>query len=315
MKRPDFAVVGFGRFGALAARHLRDSGETVVYDPRPRAEEAARLGVRAVDVATAAGARVILLCCPIRKIRESLLQLIPHMLPNTLVVDTASVKLAPSLDLLELLPDSIACLGTHPLFGPDSASNGLAGLKIVLCPLRRAHERLAVRFLRSKGLEPILSSPEKHDLAIAETQVLVQWIGRAIERLPEPGAIATPGYTKLREILQFVARDSWELFTDIQQRNPFAAASRRRFLEALSATEAETMEGLVVVYRAAGMPEAELVKGYLEAQGIPVDLEYESAGPVVGLTMDGLGEVRIIVPSDWEDEARAALERRPDLSA
>jgi hypothetical protein len=72
------------------------------------------------------------------------------------------------------------------------------------------------------------------------------------------------------------------------------------------------MEGLVVIYKASGMAEAELVKGYLESEGIPVDLEYESAGQVVyAFTMNGLGEVRLRVPEELETEARDALARRP----
>jgi hypothetical protein len=73
------------------------------------------------------------------------------------------------------------------------------------------------------------------------------------------------------------------------------------------------MEGLVVIYRASGMAEAELVKGYLESEGLPVDLDYESAGQVYGFTMDGLGEVRLRVPLELEREARAALARRPGV--
>ena len=75
------------------------------------------------------------------------------------------------------------------------------------------------------------------------------------------------------------------------------------------------MDQLVVVYRASGIAEAEIVKGYLEAQEIPADLDYESVGPVVGLTLDGLGEVRVVVPTDWAQIAREALLRRPGPSA
>ena len=71
------------------------------------------------------------------------------------------------------------------------------------------------------------------------------------------------------------------------------------------------MEGMEVVYRASGMAEAEVVKGFLEAEGFPVDLDYESAGPVMGLTMDGLGEVRVCVPLEFAEEARLAIARRP----
>lgn len=74
------------------------------------------------------------------------------------------------------------------------------------------------------------------------------------------------------------------------------------------------MDGFVVVYRAYGMAEAELIKGYLESGDIPVDLDYESAGQVYGLTMDGLGEVRVCVPEENEEEARAALASRPTLA-
>ena len=73
------------------------------------------------------------------------------------------------------------------------------------------------------------------------------------------------------------------------------------------------MDGFVVVYRAYGMPEAELIKGYLESGDIPVELDYESAGQVYGFTMDGLGEVRVCVPEENEEEARAALASRPSL--
>ena len=73
------------------------------------------------------------------------------------------------------------------------------------------------------------------------------------------------------------------------------------------------MDGWVVVYRAYGMAEAELIKGYLESGDMPVELDYESAGQVYGFTMDGLGEVRVCVPEENEEEARAALDSRPSL--
>jgi hypothetical protein len=73
------------------------------------------------------------------------------------------------------------------------------------------------------------------------------------------------------------------------------------------------MEGWAVVYRARGLAEAQVIKGYLESEDIPVDLDYESAGPVYGLTLDGLGEVRVCVPAEYVAEARAALEDRPDV--
>ncbi len=73
------------------------------------------------------------------------------------------------------------------------------------------------------------------------------------------------------------------------------------------------MDGWTVVHRASGLPDAELIKGFLESEDIPADLDYESAGLVCGLTVDGLGEVRVLVPDDYVEAARDALSRRnPD---
>lgn len=64
---------------------------------------------------------------------------------------------------------------------------------------------------------------------------------------------------------------------------------------------------LVTVYTAFGQLEAHVIKSKLESAGIPVLLSYESAGPVLGLTVDGLGQVRIMVPEDMALEAREML--------
>ena len=66
--------------------------------------------------------------------------------------------------------------------------------------------------------------------------------------------------------------------------------------------------GLVEVCVTSGLLQAEVIKGKLEVNDIPVLLEYESLGPVMGLTVDGLGEVRVLVPEDKADVARTLLE-------
>jgi len=60
----------------------------------------------------------------------------------------------------------------------------------------------------------------------------------------------------------------------------------------------------VVVHIAQGELLASVIKSHLESEGIPVLLEYESAGRVLGLTVDGLGEVKILVPQELAEEAR-----------
>lgn len=64
---------------------------------------------------------------------------------------------------------------------------------------------------------------------------------------------------------------------------------------------------LVSVYTACGELEANVIKSKLEDEGIPVLLTYESLGIVYGLSVDGLGEIRILVPKNLAQRAREII--------
>ncbi len=64
---------------------------------------------------------------------------------------------------------------------------------------------------------------------------------------------------------------------------------------------------LVRVWTCQGWDLAQIFKSKLEAAGIPVLLKYESAGLVFGLTVDGLGQVDILVPAADAADARQLL--------
>ena len=66
----------------------------------------------------------------------------------------------------------------------------------------------------------------------------------------------------------------------------------------------------VVIHTAHGELAAQAIKAHLESEGIPVLLQYESIGPIYGLTVDGLGEVKILVPQDFVEEAREIIRPR-----
>jgi hypothetical protein len=65
---------------------------------------------------------------------------------------------------------------------------------------------------------------------------------------------------------------------------------------------------LVEVLVVQGQIAAEVVKSHLESEGIPVLLKYESAGPIFGITVDGLGKVKIMVPEELAEEAKRIIE-------
>jgi hypothetical protein len=58
-----------------------------------------------------------------------------------------------------------------------------------------------------------------------------------------------------------------------------------------------------------GMVEAEIIKTKLESQGIPSYIKFESVGRLFGITMNGLGQVRIMVPGEYYSEAKGLIKK------
>lgn len=65
-------------------------------------------------------------------------------------------------------------------------------------------------------------------------------------------------------------------------------------------------EKLTEVY---GRLEADVIKSYLEAEGVPVEMFQESVGHnAFPTTIDGLGRVQLFVPKEKAEEARKLFE-------
>jgi hypothetical protein len=68
--------------------------------------------------------------------------------------------------------------------------------------------------------------------------------------------------------------------------------------------DANGQEPWEVVATVSGLALANLIAGRLTAEGIRTRLSYEAAGAIYAITVDGLGEVRLLVPA--ADRPRAA---------
>jgi putative signal transducing protein len=62
-----------------------------------------------------------------------------------------------------------------------------------------------------------------------------------------------------------------------------------------------------VIFRTWSDAEAELLRGLLESYGIPCRITSDITHSVYPLTVDGLGEIRLSVPSEAAEEARRIL--------
>ena len=233
-------IVGFGRFGKLAARYLAGDFPVRVYDPAAGIQDVASAGAEAVALDAVAQCKLVILAVPISHLRQALIQVRPHLTPDSLVVDVCSVKEYPVQWMLDLLPPGASILGTHPMFGPDSAAESLQGRKIVLCPVRIAPARYESihGYLTGRGLVVIESGPSEHDRQIAVSLALTHFIGRSLAGMGARAQdIDTEGYKRLLRILDVVENDTWQLFEDMHRFNPYALKARRNFMEAMQVIE------------------------------------------------------------------------------
>ena len=239
-------IIGFGRFGKLTARYLAEEFDVAVYHRTDKSMEINRTGARAASLETVCRQDIVIPCVPICVLQEVLKDITPLLKPDTLIVDVCSVKEYPVRLMTDILPDTVSILATHPMFGPDSASDSLEGRKICLCKVRIAekkYQNIKV-YLESKELVVIEATPQEHDEQIATSLSLTHFIGRT---LSEYGArqldIDTEGYKRLLHILEVVERDTWQLFLDMHHYNPYAKEKRVAFMEVMSEINARLEKG------------------------------------------------------------------------
>ena len=231
-------IIGFGRFGELAARYL--SREFTVFVSTRSDKDAAikTCGAKPVSFEAACSQQIVILCMPISAMCQTLRQAAPLLRKNSLVIDVCSVKVYPVQWMRELLPETVSILPTHPMFGPDSAADSLQGCKIVLCPERidSAQYQQIKSWLEDQGLVVIKATAQEHDEKIAVSLSLTHFIGRSLSAFGARSLdIDTEGYKRLMHILGVVSHDTWQLFEDMHAYNPFAKQKRQDFIDAMTA--------------------------------------------------------------------------------
>jgi prephenate dehydrogenase len=233
-------IIGFGRFGKLTAGYLAEDFEVYVFNRTNKSAEIKKAGARNASLKTVCRQKIVILCVPISTFKEVLVEIGPLLNKDSVVVDVCSVKVYPTEWMKTSLPETVSILATHPIFGPDSASDSLKGRKIFLSPIRiskQPYQKIKT-YLASKELVLIESTPEDHDEQIAVSLSLTHYIGRALSEFgAAPLGIDSEGYKRLLHILEVVENDTWQLFYDMHRYNPYAQKKRTAFLQALQKIE------------------------------------------------------------------------------
>jgi prephenate dehydrogenase len=240
--RKSLGIVGFGAFGQLAAAHLNPFFDVYAYDPMPVCADVADcLQVRLCGLETVSRCDIVLIAAPVARFEAVVTKIAMTCQPDALIVDVGSVKVKPAEIMKRLLPRNVNIVATHPLFGPQSATCGITGLKIAVCPIRGRQHVPLVTFLKgSLGLEVIMTTPEDHDREVAVVQGLTHLIAKVLRDMgPLPSSMTTKSFDLLAQAVAMVQGDAPEVFDAIENDNPYAEQVRRDFFRRAAALNAE----------------------------------------------------------------------------
>lgn len=238
-------IVGFGNFGQFLARRFVEAGHTVIGTSRgDYTEDARRMGAEFfpdIDDFCEQHPDIVVLSTSILSL-DSILRRLPvqRLKRSTLFVDVLSVKVFPKNLLLEVLPDEVDILCTHPMFGPDSGKGSWDGLNFMYEPVRigdskdRRHRmEIFIDIFRSEGCRMVEMTCEEHDKAAASTQFITHSVGRTLGAMNlKRTDIDTKGYESLLSLVENTTNDSFELYYGLFLYNPNATAELERLEQA-----------------------------------------------------------------------------------
>lgn len=222
LPRLRFGLIGLGAFGAFCRPHLERLGPVAGHDPA---------WPGSASLAEAASREIVVLAVPVARLAEAARAIAPHLRPGAVVVELCSLKTRPLATLRALLPHHVRVLGLHPLFGPQSARDGIVGLRVVVDPSGGAAARLAARLLHRLGLAVVWMTAEEHDRQMAWVQGLTHLLARLVQGLDMPELPhRTRSFDRLMDALGMVSQDSEALFRTITEENPFMPEVKARLL-------------------------------------------------------------------------------------
>ncbi len=207
-------IVGMGRFGSLLKQHLESDNEVFGFE-------------KSDDKSDLQQCELIILSIPNNSLQQAVEEIKQFVSDKAIVMDTGSIKVKPCEILQASFKNNI--LGTHPLFGPDSAGDSWQDHKMVFCKLNIEDDKYnkVKELFTIRGVKAIECTPQEHDQMMAKTQALVHFIGRALDGLE-------PDYANLLHMMEKVTNDTKELFFDMQNLNPYAEEVRQDFINKIN---------------------------------------------------------------------------------
>jgi prephenate dehydrogenase len=233
------AIVGFGRFGELLARLASTHFTVNILESDPsKIEEARSNDYPVIEMSELHSVDYIFLAVPISLLEPTLISISPFLKPSHLVIDLCSVKVYPTRLMKKYLSD-VQILGSHPMFGPDSASKGLSGLQVALCPIKVSEDNLKIirNFWADKNVVVLETTPEAHDKDTVYSQAFTYSIAKLIIGMDIPNlTFKTRSFKDIYEVATLSARDTDQLFHDMLFYNPYFSEMKIKLEKSIAGT-------------------------------------------------------------------------------
>ena len=231
------SIVGYGRFGKVLYKLLKDDFVITLYDKSKITKDSGL----ADSTTIAKGIReiyendVIFYAVPIESFEKIISGHRKHFEKRHLLIDTLSVKMHPA----KVFKKSTAGTGaqamlTHPMFGPDSATSGFLGLPMIMDRFLadETNYRFWKQIFEQKKLRVVEMTPSEHDKIAADSQGLTHFIGRLLQSYGlKSTKIDSMGTKKLLEVINYTCNDTLQLFRNLQHYNPYTKKMRARLEE------------------------------------------------------------------------------------
>ena len=178
--------------------------------------------VNEVSLEDALQNEIIFIAVPIRDFENLVKDISKKISSGKTVIDVCSVKVFPKKVMLDNLSNETDISATHPLFGPDSLKD--SGSVMTMESVRNTFGRYDFwkNYFESQNILIEEISAEEHDMMAARSQGLTHFVGRVIDDFgTNQTRIDTEGYKALHKLVNQTCNDTWELFEDIQNFNPF----------------------------------------------------------------------------------------------
>lgn len=223
-------IMGYGHFGAflylLLSQYLGDI-HVCIYAPEKTPD-----GVLFCTLEETAKCDVVVLAVPIDSFETALLQLLPHLGAQSIIVDVSTVKKYTE-ELLKKHAKGHAWIASHPMFGAESfqkRGGRIEGLTVaVTANTLPAKQFKAFRsVLEAVGLNVVELTAHEHDWFLASTLFVTHYFGQVMNFAGFARTkIDTVSFGLLMGAVDSVKNDT-KLFLDVYRFNPLCKEALKR---------------------------------------------------------------------------------------